>query len=218
MDELELNERKRLYERTKDELVHSQRSNSENFDKSILTLSSAGIGITVSFLSNIININEATLIVILFLSWFLFCAAIILTILSFVNSQRGIKLQLDYSEKYYLDCKEEYLTKENKFANRVENLNNWSARCFIGAIISLIVFVTINLSIGGNKVNSNESKKPTILNEENQINKLQKVIKTDIEKGQPINTMQPLKKTDTSSTNTTNNSGSNNSSNSSNKK
>lgn len=202
MDEKELNERNRLYERTKDELVFSQRSNSENFDKSILTLSSAGIGITVSFLSNIINISEASVIFFLYLSWFLFCAAITSTILSFLNSQRGIKLQLEYAEKYYLDGEEEYLKKDNKFSKRVEKLNNWSARSFISAIIFLIIFVIINITIGANKVSNNEAKKPTILNEGNEINKLQKVVKPNIEKGQTINPLQPLKKPDTSSTST----------------
>ena len=200
MNEKELNERNRLFERTKDELVSSQRSNSENFDKSILTLSSAGIGITVSFLSNIINISEASVIFLLYLSWFLFCAAIISTILSFLNSQRGIKLQLEYAEKYYLDGKEEYLKKNNKFAARVEKLNIWSARSFISAIIFLVIFVIINITIGANKVSNNEQKKPTILNEGNEINKLQKVVKPNIEKGQTINPLQPIKKPDTSST------------------
>ena len=51
-------ENQRIYERMRDELIISQRSNSENFDKAILSLSSAALGLTLTFISNLIDLSK----------------------------------------------------------------------------------------------------------------------------------------------------------------
>ncbi len=62
----------------------------------------------------------------LYASWFLFAGAIVFTIISFVVSQGGVKKQLKYAEKYYLEGKEEYLRKTNWLAKITECIN-WSS-------------------------------------------------------------------------------------------
>src|SRR3569832_1908841 len=52
-------ERKRLYERHREELSKRQISNAENLDKSILTYSAAGLALSLGFLKDFIPISQA---------------------------------------------------------------------------------------------------------------------------------------------------------------
>ena len=83
----DMSERVRIYEKTRDDLLQRQRANSENFDKSILSLSSAGLGLTISFISNIVDLSSAVYLFLLYITWILFGVSIINTIVSFLVSQ-----------------------------------------------------------------------------------------------------------------------------------
>ncbi len=198
----------RIYERMRDELIQSQRINSENFDKAILSFSSAGLGITVSFISNLIDLSKAHWLITLYLTWFFFIVAIITTILSFLVSQNGINKQLDSLETIYL--KEEEV--DNKKINFTSKLLNWftavSATAFILAISFLVIFSISNISKGAIKMSDKNKVKRTNLSEGAPINNLQKVIKTPLKKGLPVNNLQPVVKPSSSTSSTTNNSSS----------
>ena len=119
--------------------------NSENYDKAILSLSSAGLGVSLTFLKNFVPFENAECTIILIISWFLFILAIISTISSFIVSQQGIEVQLDNSYKYYIEEKEEYFNKSNVYIKSTKYLNTLSGLCFIFAIIFTAIFVTKNM-------------------------------------------------------------------------
>ena len=75
----------------------------------------------------------------------LFGLAIIVTILSFWASQKGIKVQLAYNYKYYLEGEDEYGTKTNSYAVATDVLNYLSGGLFMAAVFFTILFVTINI-------------------------------------------------------------------------
>ena len=83
-------DRVRVYEKIRDELSKIQTSNAENFDRSILTLSSAGLGISLVFLDKLINISNAQFKLLLYLAWILFVLTIITTLASYIMGQKGI--------------------------------------------------------------------------------------------------------------------------------
>jgi len=128
-----------------EEITKRQLSNSEAFDKAILTLSSAGLALSLTFFKFVIPVNQATSINIIEQAWFLFLAAIISTIISYITSQRALTLELNHAEKYYLEDKEEYENKHNPASDVTNVLNAVSALFFIGAIISVVYFVTENI-------------------------------------------------------------------------
>jgi hypothetical protein len=70
MDEIE--ERKRLYSETRKDLLNRQLSNAENFDKAILSLSTAGLGFSLAFIKGIVPIRGATYLFLLYFSWWMF--------------------------------------------------------------------------------------------------------------------------------------------------
>lgn len=143
MDETEL--RNELHNRTRDDLLKRQLSNSEKLDAAILTLSTGALGLSLAFIKDIIPMEDAVYLPLLITSWWLFGVSIILTLLSFVASQLAIRKQLIYAKKYYLDKKDKYIEKKNHFAQITDILNYGSCGIFIAAIVLTIVFVSSNI-------------------------------------------------------------------------
>ncbi len=139
--------RQELYKNTRDDLLKRQLSNSERLDNAILTLSTGALGLSLAFIKDIVPIKIAIYLWLLKTSWWLFGVSIVITLCSFVVSQLGINIQLKYAEEYYLNKKNEYLTKRNRFAKATDVLNYSSCAIFIMAIICTIIFVSLN--IGG---------------------------------------------------------------------
>ena len=120
-------------------------SNSEAFDKAILSLSSAGLGISLTFFRFVVPANQAVSIEFLERSWYLFLGAIVSTLVSFAVSQQAQKKEIEHAEKYYLEDLEEYSNKNNPAANLTEALNILSGILFIFALINIVSFVTKNI-------------------------------------------------------------------------
>ena len=137
--------RQDLYAKHRAELVSKQDANSEKYDSSILTLSSAGFGLSITFLKDVVPFKESWSPWLLIVSWALFVLAILCTILSFQASQAAIGKSLDHAEKYYLEKKDEFLNKENIWISVTNWLNMASGAFFIAAIICTAVFVSGNL-------------------------------------------------------------------------
>ena len=137
--------RERLHAEAKRVLEESRLSNSQLYDRAILTLSTSALWLSIAFIRFIVPVADAQCKVLLVLSWVLFGLAIIVTILSFWASQQAIKVQLDYNYKYYLEEEEEYLRKTNPFALATDILNYLSGGLFMAAVFFTILFVTINI-------------------------------------------------------------------------
>jgi hypothetical protein len=141
-------EHKNVYQKCREDLLKRQLSNTENFDRSILTLSSSTLGLTLTFIRNVTHIEEAHYIGLLLLSWGLLAAAIVVTLSSFLVSQAGTETQLIYAEEYYLNGRDEYGKKRNVFARINKILGYISAAIFVVAMILLVAFVWINITTG----------------------------------------------------------------------
>lgn len=134
--------RNELYQKTRDDLLKRQLSNNENFDRSILTLASAALALSVTFL------NGARLhgcFALLVLSWIGFVMTIVLTIISYLTSQHGITRQLELAERYYLKNEEAALTAGNPAAAWTDRCGVASAVSFVVAIILLLTYFAVNL-------------------------------------------------------------------------
>lgn len=140
-------EKKKVYANTREDLLQRSLSNSENMDKAILSLSSAFLGVSLGLIKNIVDISTSIHSVLLVSSWWLFAGAIILTLISFLMSQRAIKRQLVLAERYYLQDDNSALFGTNPFALATEYLNVGSAFVFILAVIASIVFISLNLGV-----------------------------------------------------------------------
>jgi hypothetical protein len=144
--ESEFAERKRLYERHRDDLSKREISNAENLDKSILTYSGAGLALSLGFLKDFIPIANAKLAWALYGSWGFFTLAMVLVIVSYVVSLKVIRLQLDRAERYYLSSVDSAFDECGRWDYCADHLNQWmSAAAFVVAIIFTTLFVSVNL-------------------------------------------------------------------------
>jgi len=138
-------ERVRVHDKLREELFRRQNSNSDNFDKSILAYSTAGLGISLAFLKDFIPVTHAAATWLLYLSWAAFVMAVVLTMTSFVASQFGIKIQLQLNERYYLHGDEGVLQENNLAARATDWLNYTSGAVFLLALVATTTFVALNL-------------------------------------------------------------------------
>lgn len=144
-DQSNMEERKKLYARTRDDLLARNLSNSEKYDNAILTLSTGLLGLSLAFIKDIVPLAQSRCVFLLIMSWCAFGASIVSTLVSFALSQRGIERQLEYAGKYYLEELEEFLDKKNRPKQWTDFVNYLSGILFIVGIITTILFVSLNI-------------------------------------------------------------------------
>ena len=137
-------ERREAYEKYREELLKRQLSNDEAYDKSILSLSSAGLAITLTLYNEILPKEGVDAAFLLYTSWVLFAVAIISTIVSFQISQKGLTIQESIAEKYYIDKEEKAFDLNNWAASVTVIINFLSGIAFITAISSFVALGVIN--------------------------------------------------------------------------
>ena len=170
-----------LYEARRDELQDDMRSMSDEFDKSILTLSSGGLGLSLAFVKDIVPLKQASFIWLLNASWFMFVGAIVATLTSYLMSLEAAKRALKDAEKYYLEDRREYLKQRSWQDHALTWLRVASASCFVLAVVLTGFFVAFNLQAGRDTVSDSQN---------NQLN--QKVTSpVDETKGRHVTTAMP---------------------------
>ena len=137
-------ERNKIYDEYRRELTVKQNSNSENYDKNILTLSSAGLGLSLAFIKDIVPRQEMTDQGTLLLSWLFFGLAIIATLVSFQFSQLAIQAALNDAVEYYINRKDEFRSRECAWARWTGRLNWASGVLFVLATLTTAIFVARN--------------------------------------------------------------------------
>lgn len=140
-------ERRGHLENAWEEVQRRQLSNSENFDRALLMLSSTGIAVSFAVIKNIIALDTATRVWLLHLSWWLFAVSIFATLTSFWTSQCGLKTQIQSIKNELL--KEPKDPKLEKKGHRLFGITTWlgylSCGAYLSAILLTICFITINV-------------------------------------------------------------------------
>lgn len=101
-----------------DDLNHRQMSNSETYDKSLLTLSSAFLGLSLTFIQNVVPLNSGKCFFLLYLSWGLFALTVILTIASFIYGQYVLEELRVGAKKYFIEGNKEEEDERSKVLSR----------------------------------------------------------------------------------------------------
>jgi len=180
MSDENLHIRQEEYHSYRTQLLDLQKSDTTEFDKGILTLSSGALGLSLAFIKDIVKIERASHPSLLMGSWFLFAGAILLTLISFLVTQKSVSVQLDYAEKYYLEEKEEYLNKKSCWVSANVWLNRFTAFLFTLAVFATVTFASINLKNVGEHMASEKTSVDTLIKAGQ---------KGDISKGQTIPSM-----------------------------
>ena len=134
-------ERQRLYDRTRDDLLKRQLSNSENADRAVLTVSVFALGFALAYRG---QVDELQALSWLYFSWVSFVAAILCTLWSFFTSQSGIDVQLELAQRYFYEYDEDAFSSKSLSAIVTNWLNRTAAFIFSVGILSLSFTVYLN--------------------------------------------------------------------------
>lgn len=130
------------YSKFRDDLLKRQLSNNENYDRAILTLSTAALGLTVSFIR---DLQKPRYLGWLIAAWFCLVLAIIAIIISYPISQKAIDKQLEFAKGYYLQDDESAADAKNHLAVYHDKLVASAGFIFVAGIVFILVFFGINL-------------------------------------------------------------------------
>jgi hypothetical protein len=135
-------------------------SSSDEFDKSILTYSSAGLGISLVFLKDIVPLANAVGLSLLYASWVAFGMAILVTVGSFHLSVIAFEDHIQNLTTYGLSRRPEDLNPPNRKASWLRFLKWVSGGCFVLAVAGTIVFSIWNLTEAKHMSESKGNGKP----------------------------------------------------------
>lgn len=128
----------------KAEIDKRELSNTDNYDKNILTLSSAGLAISLTVFKDIASYGQIAHIWLLYSAWILFGCAILATIFSFLISNAALRAELGIAYKYYIEEDESVFGKASLISKILGWVNIFSGGFFVLAIISVITFGVFN--------------------------------------------------------------------------
>ena len=170
----------------KAEIDKRELSNTDNYDKNILTLSSAGLAISLTVFKDIAPHGQTAYIWLLYSAWILFGCAILATIFSFLISNTALRAELEIAHKYYIEEDESVFGKISLKSKVLKWVNRFSGVFFVLAIISVITFGVINFD------RRMESSKSDMVKKTQQIVAITRV---PIDKGATPPVMQPIERT-----------------------
>lgn len=137
-------------------LVDAEREAARSFDKSMITLCGAALGLSITFVQYIAPIPQATTL--LWLAWLCFSLALIVTLASFLTAQSALRKQRDMLDQEYKRATEH--ARPNAFATWTNRLNISSIVLFISGVALLACFSMKNLPKGEEMMNKQPSEKP----------------------------------------------------------
>ncbi len=135
-----------MYNSFRDDLLKRDLSNTENYDKAILTLSSTALAISLTAMKYVVPLETAKYIFFIQLGWGMLWITIFTSLVAFFISNKAISIQLTNAEDYYLKGMEEAFNRPNKFTEINKYLNPITGLIFIVAIFFIVAFVTLNIT------------------------------------------------------------------------
>ncbi len=141
----DLAERSHSYEKVREDLLKRSLSNSESFDRAVLSLAASIIGFTTVFLKDIKESTSSASHIALKGGIWLLALAVITTISSIFTSQHALDQLMDRAAKVLLDGDES--AREPTASARVTYLLNLASGFFFAlGIMSFVAFITTSLS------------------------------------------------------------------------
>lgn len=145
-----------MYDKLRDDLLKRDLSNTEGYDKAILTLSSASLGFSLSIGKFIVPLESAEYLWILITSWVLLVACVGSSLIAYLISNKAIEVQLDNAFAYYKENNGSAFVRKNRYLNINKILNRITGIFLSSALVLIVVFVTIQMITGDSDMSENE--------------------------------------------------------------
>lgn len=137
------------YEQYKQSIDNLAQSSQDSWDKHVLSLSSAGIGLSLVVLKDVAG-NGRNYIILMIIAWSLWGIAILISLLSFVSATKNFeKISRKISVQKWETAPRGFLNKiaSNSVLDKCTGLcNTLSLICFLAAVICFIIYVSLNFN------------------------------------------------------------------------
>ncbi len=132
-----------IYIKERESLVSARLQVATSLDKYVLTLSGAALGLSITFISNIVGESGPKSLELLKYGWLCFIISILSTLISLLASQKAYDKQIEILEKVYIEvfCYE----PKNRYSITTTLLNIFSVVSFVVGAIFLALFAIKNI-------------------------------------------------------------------------
>lgn len=135
-------QRRLMFDKYREDLLARELSNSQAYDKAILTLSSAGFAISVTAIELVTTLKNSDHAYLIVISWWLFFATILISISTFLIGNAAINKQIKLARDYYIEAFIDAEQNTSWLVRFNSILNILAGFTFISAIAVTIVFLT----------------------------------------------------------------------------
>jgi hypothetical protein len=134
-----------LFVARRSEIQDDMRAMSDAYDKGLLTLSSAALGLSFTVLKDLIPLGDVQLVWLLFASWGMFLVAIVGTLFSFPISISASEDALRNAEAYYLRDDDESFNKPPRYGTLLKWMRWIAGGSFVLALALTSAFISYNV-------------------------------------------------------------------------
>ena len=134
-----------LYGAQSAELYKRETSNSEFYDKSILTLSSSALGFSLLAIRYVVPLETADSLYLLYIAWGLLWLTVGISLAGYRIAVNSIQIEIDKAEDYYLHAIKEALTRKNVYTPWAIYFNYLTGIFLMIALFLIPLFVYLNL-------------------------------------------------------------------------
>ncbi|WP_155995148.1 hypothetical protein [Thioalkalivibrio sp. HL-Eb18] len=136
----------RLLAEIRREILARELSNTQAYDKAVLTLSSATLAFSLSATSALFSMEEMRASYLLVVGWLLLATSISVSLSAFLVSNRALSARLQNAEAYYLENDEASFNRSTP----CDSLNLWANRAvglaLVISIFLIVAFFTLNIT------------------------------------------------------------------------
>lgn len=126
-------------------LANTISKNSEALDRAIITLSSAFLALSITFIDKVVKLDACISIWLLLLSWGLFVASIVVNFISIFVAQSECEKRRKLAEKCYFKGEKNACQALRDMKSSTQLFNLFSAGSYVVATILITIFVSINV-------------------------------------------------------------------------
>lgn len=137
-----------------------ERANSDKYDSTILAYSTGALGLSITFIKDLVPLATAHALWTIKTSWVLFAASLLLMLASFPIAAISNRQSVDFVHKYLIGEDDDYYNKEGWAAKAIKWMNPLAGLVFFAASAFTIAFVWINVHDKEHTVMSDKNTTP----------------------------------------------------------
>jgi hypothetical protein len=136
---------RQMYSEAHKECVAVIRSSTENYDKNLITISSAFLAIPIALVRQVSATKPLVGSPIFYVASVCFVATILFVLISYQMGSKVQRCRMNDLKEYYLDEKDEAFNRKSSWSRWLAIVNTMSGLCFLSAVIFTVIFVHMNL-------------------------------------------------------------------------